>query len=309
MTPRIIGERPRRPPRVLAARRRPGLRRRPGTRRCTRVEAAAGYYLQRNLVLAARRAAQRSRRRPRAIAHLRLRPAGVLVLMRDCRCRVRRSSPLARCWSRRRSSGRGAAPRRRSSNGTIRGRVELRQAPADSAAAPNVGDLAHAARRTIRPIAAAASSISSPRRAPRSTRATSRAPGSISATRRSCRTCSPSSPARPSTFPNNDRTYHNVFSLSKTKPSISAATPSGHSKAVRFDRPGHRPRVLRHPFAHERVHPGVRAPLLRRDRRRRALPASTTCRPAPTPSSPGTRPMPTESRRGRRSPRPAATSS
>ena len=34
----------------------------------------------------------------------------------------------------------------------------------------------------------------------------------------------------------------------------------------------HRPRLLRHPFAHERVHPRVRAPLLRRHRRGRALP-------------------------------------
>ena len=40
-------------------------------------------------------------------------------------------------------------------------------------------------------------------------------------------------------FPNNDVTYHNVFSLSKTQAaSISAATPPGRSKSVRFDRPG-----------------------------------------------------------------------
>src|SRR5262249_43722343 len=35
----------------------------------------------------------------------------------------------------------------------------------------------------------------------------------------------------------------------------------------------HRPRVLRHPFAHERLHPRLRAPFLRRDRRRGSLPA------------------------------------
>ena len=40
-------------------------------------------------------------------------------------------------------------------------------------------------------------------------------------------------------FPNSDRIYHNVFSLSKTPArSISAAMPAGRSKAIRFDRPG-----------------------------------------------------------------------
>ena len=39
-------------------------------------------------------------------------------------------------------------------------------------------------------------------------------------------------------FPNNDRTYHNVFSLSRRSRSISAAMRSGRSKSIRFDRPG-----------------------------------------------------------------------
>jgi plastocyanin len=39
-------------------------------------------------------------------------------------------------------------------------------------------------------------------------------------------------------FPNNDRTYHNVFSLSKTKRFDLGRYASGRSKAVRFDRPG-----------------------------------------------------------------------
>jgi plastocyanin len=39
-------------------------------------------------------------------------------------------------------------------------------------------------------------------------------------------------------FPNDDRTYHNVFSLSKTKPFDLGRYATGHSKAVRFDRPG-----------------------------------------------------------------------
>jgi plastocyanin len=39
-------------------------------------------------------------------------------------------------------------------------------------------------------------------------------------------------------FPNNDRTYHNVFSLSKTRRFDLGRYAQGKSKAVRFDRPG-----------------------------------------------------------------------
>lgn len=39
-------------------------------------------------------------------------------------------------------------------------------------------------------------------------------------------------------FPNNDATYHNVFSLSKTRSFDLGRYSAGHSKAVRFDRPG-----------------------------------------------------------------------
>jgi hypothetical protein len=39
-------------------------------------------------------------------------------------------------------------------------------------------------------------------------------------------------------FPNNDLTYHNVFSLSKVRRFDLGRYPKGHSKAVRFDRPG-----------------------------------------------------------------------
>jgi plastocyanin len=39
-------------------------------------------------------------------------------------------------------------------------------------------------------------------------------------------------------FPNNDSTYHNVFSLSKTKRFDLGRYARGRSKAVRFDRPG-----------------------------------------------------------------------
>ena len=39
-------------------------------------------------------------------------------------------------------------------------------------------------------------------------------------------------------FPNDDRTYHNVFSLSKTREFNLGRYAVGHSKSVRFDRPG-----------------------------------------------------------------------
>ena len=39
-------------------------------------------------------------------------------------------------------------------------------------------------------------------------------------------------------FPNSDRTYHNVFSLSKAKRFDLGRYAAGHSKSVRFDRPG-----------------------------------------------------------------------
>jgi plastocyanin len=39
-------------------------------------------------------------------------------------------------------------------------------------------------------------------------------------------------------FPNNDRTYHNVFSLSKSRRFDLGRYAAGHFKSVRFDRPG-----------------------------------------------------------------------
>jgi len=39
-------------------------------------------------------------------------------------------------------------------------------------------------------------------------------------------------------FPNSDRIYHNVFSLSKTRPFDLGRYAAGKSQSVRFDRPG-----------------------------------------------------------------------
>ena len=59
-------------------------------------------------------------------------------------------------------------------------------------------------------------------------------------------------------FPNSDRTYHNVFSLSKAQRFDLGRYPPGHSKAGALRPAGRRARLLRHPLAHERVHPGLR---------------------------------------------------
>jgi plastocyanin len=39
-------------------------------------------------------------------------------------------------------------------------------------------------------------------------------------------------------FPNSDRIYHNVFSLSKTRPFDLGRYAAGRSKSIKFDRPG-----------------------------------------------------------------------
>lgn len=39
-------------------------------------------------------------------------------------------------------------------------------------------------------------------------------------------------------FPNSDPVFHNVFSLSRTRPFDLGRYPAGRSKSVRFDRPG-----------------------------------------------------------------------
>ncbi len=69
----------------------------------------------------------------------------------------------------------------------------------------------------------------------------------------------------------------------------------------------HRARVLRHPLAHERVHPRLQPSVLRDDRRARAAIASRTCRRAPTASSPGTK-APRRSRSRSRCPTAASPS-
>jgi len=132
-------------------------------------------------------------------------------------------------------SGDGAAVAS-AANATIRGRVELRQPASDSGSRVSVADLGMSAMH-----------------APTDRRSVvylDPAPRAAFDTREETR---PRLDQRNETFvphvlaivagttvdfPNSDHTYHNVFSLSKTKSFDLGRYAVGHSKSVRFDRPG-----------------------------------------------------------------------
>ncbi len=122
-------------------------------------------------------------------------------------------------------------------NGTIRGRVELRQAPADLAPRPHVGDVAmpreHAPtdrRRSVVYLETAPRAAFDQRDEPRAKldqRNEAFVPHVLAIVA-----------GTTVDFPNNDKTYHNVFSLSPTRPFDLGRYAVGHSKSVKFDRPG-----------------------------------------------------------------------
>jgi plastocyanin len=122
-------------------------------------------------------------------------------------------------------------------SGTIYGRVKLRQPPSDLARRPNVAELAMPPRPG-----------QTDRR--RSVVYLETAPRGAFETRDDVR---PRMDQRNEAFvphvlaivagttvdfPNNDQTFHNVFSLSKTKPFDLGRYAAGRSKSVRFDQPG-----------------------------------------------------------------------
>ena len=122
-------------------------------------------------------------------------------------------------------------------NGTIRGRVELRQPPADLAPRPHVGDVSMpkapdptGRRRSVVYLETAPRAAFDQRDEPRAKldqRNEAFVPHVLAIVA-----------GTTVDFPNNDRTYHNVFSLSPTKPFDLGRYAVGRSKAVRFDRPG-----------------------------------------------------------------------
>jgi plastocyanin len=122
-------------------------------------------------------------------------------------------------------------------NGTIRGRVELRQLPPDLVRRPNVADVGmpRAAdptdrRRSVVYLETAPRAAFEHRdeaRAKLDQRNEAFVPHVLAIVA-----------GTTVDFPNNDRTYHNVFSLSPLKPFDLGRYAVGRSKSVRFDRPG-----------------------------------------------------------------------
>lgn len=122
-------------------------------------------------------------------------------------------------------------------SGAIRGRVELREPPADYDPRPNVTALgmhtAHGAtdrRRSVvylDPGPRAAFDIRDEPRVRLDQRNESFFPHVLAIVA-----------GTTVDFPNNDSTYHNVFSLSKTKTFDLGRYAAGRSKSVRFDKPG-----------------------------------------------------------------------
>jgi plastocyanin len=121
--------------------------------------------------------------------------------------------------------------------GTIRGRVEVRREPAGGEGRPAGADLGHHAPRDApdrrRSVVYLETAPQAAFEAPRPGRATlnqkneSFVPYVLAVTVGST-----------VDFPNSDRVYHNVFSLSKAKRFDLGRYPRGQSRSVRFDHPG-----------------------------------------------------------------------
>lgn len=121
--------------------------------------------------------------------------------------------------------------------GTIRGRVEIRRVPPPPERRPTVAELGMPPprhlpdrRRSVVYLESAplgAFEHPEPRRAVMDQRNESFSPHVLAVT-----------VGTVVDFLNSDPTYHNVFSLSRTKSFDLGRYPTGHSKAVRFDRPG-----------------------------------------------------------------------
>ncbi len=130
-----------------------------------------------------------------------------------------------------------ATPSAPLANGTIRGRVELRQSPSDLTPRPRVGDVsmprAHDPtdrRRSVVYLETAPRAAFDQREEPRARldqRNEAFVPHVLAIVA-----------GTTVDFPNNDTTYHNVFSLSTAKSFDLGRYAVGRSKSVKFDRPG-----------------------------------------------------------------------
>ena len=121
--------------------------------------------------------------------------------------------------------------------GVIRGRVDVRRAPAQAERRPTVNDLGmHAARTPAdppRPVVYLESAPSLAFPDPEPQRATMDQRNEMFVPRVLAITVGTTVD-----FPNSDNTYHNVFSLRGPRPFDLGRYAAGRSKSVRFDRPG-----------------------------------------------------------------------
>ena len=122
-------------------------------------------------------------------------------------------------------------------NGTIRGRVNLRRPPPAVERRPNIADVGAPVRRDVSDRLRSVVYLESAPRGAFEPTETARA-----VMNQRNETFEPHVLAITTgttvEFPNSDRIYHNVFSLSKPAPFDLGRYATGKSKSIRFDRPG-----------------------------------------------------------------------
>src|SRR5215470_17873741 len=119
--------------------------------------------------------------------------------------------------------------------GSIRGRVDLRRAPAPTERRPNVSDLGAPPVRDLPDLLRSVVYLES---APRGAFETAEGGHVIMDQRNETFVPHVLAIATGTTvdFPNSDKFYHNVFSLSKTRTFDLGRYAAGHSRPIRFDR-------------------------------------------------------------------------
>jgi plastocyanin len=134
-------------------------------------------------------------------------------------------------------SGSWAAPAGAARNGSITGRVDLRRPPVATGRRPGVADLGSPA---MTPTADRQMSVVYLEAAPRGAFDAEEPARAVMDQRNETFVPHVLAITTGTTvdFPNSDRIYHNVFSLSKPRPFDLGRYAVGKSKSVRFDRPG-----------------------------------------------------------------------
>jgi plastocyanin len=122
-------------------------------------------------------------------------------------------------------------------NGAIRGRVELRRVAAAAERRPGVSDLGSPAGRDVPDLVRSVVYLES---APRRAFETDEGGHAVMDQRNETFVPHVLAITTGTTvdFPNSDKLYHNVFSLSKTRRFDLGRYAAGHSQSVRFERPG-----------------------------------------------------------------------